>query len=357
MHPLPVDSELNKRRPCVVWLWVDVLVSWACRRVVEVDNTPLIACWDPCQQVEGKKVLHVLISGGSLPAHLKDNAAAKSVMKLARWLRWLACSMLPDVYTAIMEKKLEQGKSPEASCFATWWQGVESHIMDTCVSMLVLKNPPHLSLHFDGVRVSKSVVDASDVGAVALLGDMEAAVLQKTGYRIELTVKEHLRFLDLVNRKTRTEVCGFDTSILGKPMNAIPMALSFVLGDKTQIAGLFKDTPDGTGLRAYREVAAATGVTLVPMIDPKLTPGSWLVHSEHNGLPHCTGVTVDGTGSTCMVYAYTYQYAMPMQHFRDLVQQSLDEKTMVFFYVHTGAGAAPPSKHDALLDLMAGNEV
>ena len=55
------------------------------------------------QQVVGKPLLHVLISGGNLPSFLKDNVDAISVVRLARWLRWLACSLLPDVFATVRE--------------------------------------------------------------------------------------------------------------------------------------------------------------------------------------------------------------------------------------------------------------
>ena len=104
----------------------------------------------------GKHVLHLIISGGSVPENLKDNVHAEAVARLARWLRWLACTMLPEVHSTVRSRKLEEGKSPEASTFATWWQSVECHIMDVCMASLANKKPDHLSLHFDGVRISKA---------------------------------------------------------------------------------------------------------------------------------------------------------------------------------------------------------
>ena len=42
----------------------------------------------------GKQVLLVTLQGGAAPDHLKTNALVKQVTRVARWLRWLACSVL-----------------------------------------------------------------------------------------------------------------------------------------------------------------------------------------------------------------------------------------------------------------------
>lgn len=47
--------------------------------------------------ITGKKMLHEVLFGGSGPQSLAKHAFTGRMRTLARWLRWLACTLLPDI--------------------------------------------------------------------------------------------------------------------------------------------------------------------------------------------------------------------------------------------------------------------
>ena len=300
----------------------------------------------------GKKLLHILICGGSVPSALKGNAGAKSVARLARWLRWLACSLLSELFGGIRVLKTEQGKDPAASCFATWWQTIEAHILDHCVAAALRMKPQHLSLHFDGFRITKPSGGAS---SESILRDMEKVVREETGYFVEFAEKVHLTFVDQILRCPLTAVDALtdaEHTLLLRRGNGILMALACVLQDGSGVAPLCAQAA-ASATRAYRTVAAMCRVRLEPKLDWGPSPGRWLVHSEHDGMPRCTGVVVHPDAETCTVYEGGKSVSLPTSTLDDMAGRALDKKTIVLFEVFpTGLGQV--SKLEPLLDLVAG---
>lgn len=80
------------------------------------------------------------------------------VAATARFLRWLACSLLPDVYAAVASSG--DDKWAEASTLAYLWQGVEDEALCSWAVWVRSKEAHHVSLHFDGVRVDHRRVAA-----------------------------------------------------------------------------------------------------------------------------------------------------------------------------------------------------
>lgn len=74
----------------------------------------------------GKKLILKVLGGAKLPAEWQDNDFMKRVRRLSRFLRWLACCCLPDVYA---EKSQGEERWAEASTFAIWWQRCEDAIL------------------------------------------------------------------------------------------------------------------------------------------------------------------------------------------------------------------------------------
>ena len=152
----------------------------------------------------------------------------------------------------------------------------------------------------------------------------------------------------------REEFSEEHLAVLRGKGNGVPLALACVLQDVPRIAGLFKD-PSACAVRVYRTVATVCGVRLEPQLDIELSVGQWLVHSEHDGLPHCTGLVVHADGETSTLYEGGKSVKLQTSAVADMVVQAADKKTMVMFQVFT-TGMAQVPKFEALLDMEAGAE-
>ena len=51
---------------------------------------------------------------------------------------------------------------PDASTFTYMWTAVEDYLLEACIGYMAKLRPSHLSLHFDGLRVSKSVAPSAE---------------------------------------------------------------------------------------------------------------------------------------------------------------------------------------------------
>ena len=67
----------------------------------------------------GKKLLQAVLNGSALHAPHEANEFLKLLQKAAIYIRWLACSVLPDVYTLCKDDP--KRKYPEASVVHFMW--------------------------------------------------------------------------------------------------------------------------------------------------------------------------------------------------------------------------------------------
>ena len=65
------------------------------------------------------------MGGGQPGGNLAGNETLAKANNLARMLRWLACSALPDEYAQFSQKENERS---EASTFAIFWQRAEDMV-------------------------------------------------------------------------------------------------------------------------------------------------------------------------------------------------------------------------------------
>jgi hypothetical protein len=105
---------------------------------------------------EGKHVLMTVVGGGAIPAELESNKFLLSVARLGVWLRMVAVSVQPDIHEAL--KNDTECDNPERSCLAYLWMGFEDLVLTNWLSHLLIHPHSHISLHFDGVRVTKGMV-------------------------------------------------------------------------------------------------------------------------------------------------------------------------------------------------------
>ena len=70
-------------------------------------------------EVTGKSVLHSMINGGACPEEYKAQPGVQKLRDLSRFLRWLACSLMPKEFEAIMEDTPQDNGWAEATMSAT----------------------------------------------------------------------------------------------------------------------------------------------------------------------------------------------------------------------------------------------
>ena len=71
----------------------------------------------------GKQLLTSVMNGAALVSPHVGNEFLGRVQKLARFMRWTACSVIPKVYEACFNDSSRQ--FPEASTLFFWWTAVE----------------------------------------------------------------------------------------------------------------------------------------------------------------------------------------------------------------------------------------
>ena len=66
-------------------------------------------------------------------------------------MRWLACSLLPDV----LRERVATADCewPQASTLYFMWTALEDYVLEKIIGFLTAMPVMHLSLHYDGVRV------------------------------------------------------------------------------------------------------------------------------------------------------------------------------------------------------------
>ena len=188
-----VDFDIQNCMPVLLYQMIERLglqdmIVWK----EEIDMLKKIAFQreDVCTQdlhvpvAVGKKILHEMVMGstsiaGRVPKEIADRLGA-----LARFLRWWACSVAPDVYSGCKQMEGARAKQwPEASTLAYLWQGVEDRIVEVMTEAVLSTPTQHLSLHFDGVRVDSTRVrahsDGDDEGTSMCMFNFAGSVLRK----------------------------------------------------------------------------------------------------------------------------------------------------------------------------------
>ena len=79
-------------------------------------------------------------------------------------------------------------------------------------------------------------------------------------------------------------------------------------------------------MRAYRDVANTIGIALIPVLDVGLNAGSWLVHSEAGGKPHCNAIVVNDANTECVIYEGDRAYEIQFAEYRGIIAASLDQR-------------------------------
>ena len=113
--------------------------------------------------------------------------------------------------------------------------------------------------------------------------------------------------------------------------------------------------------RSYAGVQSAFGYTLVPSYGPaKLQPGSYLVHHEGSGTPHCVAVVLGIGSDEIDVFDCHVKNTIAASKWFDLCLGAVDKSSVVRFRVFRDTATAvwPDSANrtdlESLLELRAG---
>ena len=306
---------------------------------------------------EGKHVIHTVLNGGAPPENLKKNEAMSSLQKISLYIRWVAMNLLYDDYMSLKENK--DKTFPSASIMSLMWQSVEDMIVQAWAEHVIALKPKHISLHFDGIRVSKEV--ASNVESH--IEECQEVIKEKTGFTVSIVRKTHGTFRELVAE--RGTPCAAGKNIPQQLLmagNCIPCSLWHCFQtSRTAIAASIQDpTQNGNeeaknlGYRSYRSVAATNGIELVGCIGlPPESVKSFLLHYEGNGHPHCICVRHDATGGCTTILDGGSGFRMTVRQLKEIVSSSIDELTIISYWKPTDENR-PESKNVVLLDMVAG---
>ena len=307
---------------------------------------------------EGKQVINKVLNGGAVPENLKTNSGMLRLQRLSLYLRWLACNALYDDYRAICDKKNKE--FPSATTLHLLWTAIEDWAIDAWTEYLITLRPPHLSLHFDGVRVSRSC--ASDVDK--LISDCEKVIADKTGFNVKIAHKKPSSMTQLFASLADTvvEIRKVPEALVRKG-NCIPCAMWHSMArHKPAIEAGISDTKHRTNARAvelgyrdYRQTAKLFAVNLMGAIGmaPLDRVKNFMLHTEGTGNPHCIAVSINADETSASVLDGATHMRMSIANFKKAFFESIDKCTVVSFW-----DSQPGDKLEAeslLLDLQAGS--
>ena len=133
---------------------------------------------------EAKEVLCVASNGGKVHATLgeKSERFVRQLSIESRFLRWLACSLLPDPHNCFVA----EGKTwPENTVLHYLWATVEDQCLLAMQRYIMTLGPDHLSLQFDGFLMS-AIAKAEDP---TMCADLCAVVLDQTNFKVNVRKK------------------------------------------------------------------------------------------------------------------------------------------------------------------------
>ena len=311
---------------------------------------------------QGKQILHEVLFGGNASGHLPGNVFLQKLQKASIYLRWLACSLLPDVYETVLG--MSDKPNPEASTLFYLYAAAEDYILEAWEACALQHKPAHLSLHFDGIRLGGL---ESTIAADALCKEAMCAIRDKTQFEVNILEKRHLFFRELCRTPAESSEDAIDDVLLAHG-NCIPLALARLLpGMKDAIIkslakpGQKNSEASQCGSRCYRsvldELQLHAEATLKMNVEDQ---GLYLLHVEHDGNPHCLACKVRENNLVEM-WDGNYKTRMLLSELQDFAREAIDASSLVTFHVfqsRADEAATPPndsnSPEKCLFGLHAG---
>ena len=195
----------------------------------------------------GKHVLTAVMNGGGLTSRWADNPFLKQLQQLARFMRWLSCSLLPDVYHHCRE--IEHRKFPEASTFFFMWSAVEDQILAAWTDFVMELQVTHLSLHWDGIRLQADLPCDTE----EFCNRCSDYIHMKTGFLVNIREKKHFYFRDFIAARCESvEDARVADDTLLQNGNCIPCALSHCLDEAGEFVTSVCDATSASNVSALR---------------------------------------------------------------------------------------------------------
>ncbi|CAK0822133.1 unnamed protein product, partial [Prorocentrum cordatum] len=278
--------------------------------------------------------------GGSRSFDVDAKPFAKKLQRVSRVLRWLACSALPEVYDSFCrDAALGDGekteKWPEGQTFSTFYQRAEDYILREWHAWVLTQPVKHLSLHFDGVRISRDAVLARHATVADYAADASAHIAKETGFVVKIKEKTHPTIAEALSS------CGAWRSVdaapgnLLKPGNGILLAL-WRCGDARVSASVVSSvgaTSVGNNAasvekgRTYAECCLSHGVSMAPQLGfDACEQGFYLLHMDGHGSPSCALVHVGAELDMATVYFRDKAGEMNLEELRDAVLVGRDSR-------------------------------
>jgi len=207
------------------------------------------------------------MNGSALIPPWETNEFLLNLQKLARFLRWLACSLLPDVYAKVATDS--ERTFPEASTFYYMWTAVEDQILTAWIDHVMQHPVSHLSLHYDGIHLSCEWPCSVEDFCVRC----SEHIALETGYVVRIRQKQHLEAFAILATcgEVHDEAVSLD-DVYFQPGNCIAAAIAQFINDPADLTNKLKDVNEASNVcalhrkvRTYQEVAQMAGVTLVPI--------------------------------------------------------------------------------------------
>lgn len=303
----------------------------------------------------GKHMINSILHGAAIPIGFEKNEFLMSVSSLARFLRWFACSCLPEVYTFV--KDCKEKTHPDRSTFFYLWSSIESEIMDVVTEHFTSDEFSHISLHYDGVRVRPK---SQSVDIEEHCTKCQQKVKESTGYEIRLRRKFHCTFFDGIALKAHNKTQVPKDPIFSVPGNCIPAAIAHLRQELHVLERISDDTnvqnaqAKDRGCRSYFDCTHMFGIKLVATRGLALQgDGRYLLHAESDGIPHCVSVRLQG--DTCEVTDGINQFQIDKTKLTNAYTESIDRTSVVTFHENS-LDVTPDDASAVLLDLQAGGK-
>ena len=310
---------------------------------------------------KGKKVLHTVLFGGQIPVQLRGNVFMQQLQQASIYLRWAACSLMRDVYSAVVD--LPDKSNPQASTLHYLYACVEDYILETWTDCLTPYRPAHLSLHFDGVRVGgfTSQVEVSELCQEAM-----RAIKEKTGFQVNIIEKQRYLFRQLCRTPAESVEEPMANGDLRLPGNCIPLAIARLMPEKAKdIDKLLRENTHKNkeatqrASRCYSSVLTPLSIAVAPEHEMSIEDkGKYLLHTEHGGNPHCLACQVGDNGLVTL-WDGIYKTTMRLDQLLAFGDKAMDAGSFVALKVIGSLNAAQEdevtvSPADVLLGLHAG---
>ena len=263
----------------------------------------------------------------------------QKLQRASVYYKWIAVSTLTDEFLEFCDEASGK-KNPESSILAHLYMACEDYVLtEWCKFLLTTYTPAHLSLHFDGVRISAT----AQASAAQICEQSEKHILETTGFSVKIREKKHLHVLEMLAAaaKTTSPPKFADDHKLRQAGNCIPHALA-CLGAASQekvMAKLSQDSlPENVYMketrgRTYKQSSVLCECELHPMLFLEKAPkGKWLLHLENGNSPHCVAVeSLDASPAMVTVWDVNATFQMTDDAFLDALRCGADSSTVAFF--------------------------